>query len=214
MSVEFNFNCVEELFPSPLWVYDINDRTTCDDLTQTALALRSADTGKVWANNWWSEDNLQNHPAMKSFCDGVLYNTKHILDALGLERDSHYISNMWFTISKPSNRQHIRHVHPNCLFSGVFYVKAPKGCASTMFHNPNPAQEMIRPLYSMPHRYTAKEVSIECKQGRMVIFPSWLPHSVEEGLQQEDPNEERIVVAFNIMMRGEITMRTAHLNLS
>jgi uncharacterized protein (TIGR02466 family) len=214
MSIEFNFTGIEELFPSPLWIYDINDNSICDDLTQVALELRDQNSGKVWAENWWSADDLQFHPKMKLFCDELLTKSKIILDELGLERDSHYISNMWFTISKPSNRQHVRHVHPNCLFSGIFYVKTPKGCASTNFHNPNPAQEMIRPLYNIPHRYTAKEVSIECKQGRMVIFPSWLPHSVEDGFRQEDPDEERIVIAFNIMMRGEITIRTAHLNLS
>lgn len=214
MPIEFNFTGVEELFPSPLWVYDINDKTICDNLKNVALELRDQKHGQVYADNWWSPDDLQFHPAMKSFCDEILNKTNHIFDNLGLVRDSHYISNMWFTISKPSNRQHVRHVHPNCLLSGVFYIKTPAGCAHTNFHNPNPAQEMIRPEYNLPHRYTAKEVSIDCKQGRMVIFPSWLPHSVEEGLQQDDPNEERIVVAFNIMMRGEINIRTAHLNLA
>jgi uncharacterized protein (TIGR02466 family) len=214
MSVEFRFAGVEELFPSPLWVYNITDESICNNLTQIALELRDQESGQVWADNWWSEDDLQNRTSMKSFCDEILNKTEFIFNDLGLIRDSHYISNMWFTVSKPSNRQHNRHVHPNCLLSGVFYVKAPTGCASTNFYNPNPAQEMIRPLYDVPHRYTAKEVSIECKQGRMVIFPSWLPHSVEDGFDQKDPDEERIVLAFNIMMRGEINIRTAHLKLS
>jgi len=212
--VEFNFNCIEELFPSPLWVYDITDRQICSNLKNIALSLQSTDNGYYYGGNWWSNDNIQYHPDMKLFCEEILNKTEIIFSELGLIRDSHYISNMWFTISKPKNQHHTRHIHPNCLLSGIFYVNSPKGCAVTTFYNPNPAQEVLRPNYTSPHRYTDKSRWIDSQQGRMVIFPSWLPHSVEEGLEQEDPNDERIALAFNIMMRGEINSNTSYLKLS
>ena len=46
------------------------------------------------------------------------------------------------------------------------------------------------------------------EKGRMLMWPSYLPHAVEHGTANED--EDRIVVAFNVMIRGlvdQLTMR-------
>jgi hypothetical protein len=50
------------------------------------------------------------------------------------------------------------------------------------------------------------------EKGRMLIWPSHVPHAVEQGTADE--SEERIVVAFNIMIRGRIQLFTASLDLS
>jgi hypothetical protein len=50
------------------------------------------------------------------------------------------------------------------------------------------------------------------QKGRMLIWPSHVPHAVESGTADE--SEERIVVAFNIMIRGFIDLFTARLDLS
>jgi hypothetical protein len=49
------------------------------------------------------------------------------------------------------------------------------------------------------------------EKGRMLIWPSHVPHSVEQGTADE--NEDRIVVAFNLMIRGKIEQTTARLDL-
>ena len=48
-------------------------------------------------------------------------------------------------------------------------------------------------------------------RGRMLIWPSYLPHAVVNG--KANVNEDRIVIAFNIMIRGTIETRTARLEL-
>ena len=45
----------------------------------------------------------------------------------------------------------------------------------------------------------------------MLIWPSHIPHAVEQGTADE--TEERIVVAFNMMIRGNIELFTANLDL-
>jgi len=45
----------------------------------------------------------------------------------------------------------------------------------------------------------------------MLIWPSHVPHAVEEGSANDA--EDRIVVAFNIMIHGLIDLPTARLNL-
>jgi len=44
----------------------------------------------------------------------------------------------------------------------------------------------------------------------MLFWNSWLPHGVERG---NNTTDDRIVVAFNIMIKGKITTRTAPLVL-
>ncbi len=45
----------------------------------------------------------------------------------------------------------------------------------------------------------------------MAMWPSFLPHAVERGYCKS--NEDRIVIAFNVMIRGLISSPTARLDL-
>ena len=45
----------------------------------------------------------------------------------------------------------------------------------------------------------------------MMIWPSHVPHGVEEGTANE--SEDRIVLAFNVMIRGLVDQPTARLYL-
>jgi hypothetical protein len=48
-------------------------------------------------------------------------------------------------------------------------------------------------------------------KGLMLMWPSFVPHAVGRGTA--DPNDSRIVFAFNVMIRGTITVPTAYLEL-
>jgi uncharacterized protein (TIGR02466 family) len=133
-----------------------------------------------------------------------------VLDALAVKRDSHYITNMWANIANP-NRRHFMHMHPNCLLSGVVYIKTPKNCGPTAFASPRLLARNLEPTYVKKNDLNADVFVMPAEKGRMVIWPSHMPHSVEQG--SADEKEERIVVAFNIMIRGLIDTSTARLDL-
>jgi hypothetical protein len=57
----------------------------------------------------------------------------------------------------------------------------------------------------------ASEFSLPPQKGLMLLWPSYLPHAVKFGTAKE--GEDRIVVSFNIMIRGLIDRRTARLDL-
>lgn len=46
----------------------------------------------------------------------------------------------------------------------------------------------------------------------MLLWPSHIPHAVEQGTADE--SEERIVVAFNVSIRGRIDLATARMELA
>ena len=50
------------------------------------------------------------------------------------------------------------------------------------------------------------------EKGRMLIWPSHMPHVVDSGTSDE--SEERIVVAFNVMIRANVDLFTARLDLT
>src|SRR5260370_36732702 len=78
---------------------------------------------------------IQTLPEMTELVDWIMHESGKFLSAYRIKRDSHYITNMWANIANP-NRRHHMHIHPNCLLSGLVYIRTPKNCGSTMFASP------------------------------------------------------------------------------
>jgi len=108
------------------------------------------------------------------------------------------LGNMWANVNYPKcyNRPHI---HPNSLFSGVYWVTAPKNSGNLMIYDPRPGIQM-----AMPNRKEGKlppelwrEVHYEPRAGTCIMFPSWLWHEVKPN----ESNQARISVSFNFLQR-------------
>jgi uncharacterized protein (TIGR02466 family) len=155
-------------------------------------------------------DNIQTLPGMKELVDMAIFESGRILDAYAIQRDSHYITNMWANIANPNRRHHF-HIHPNCLLSGLVYIKTPKNCGSTVFASHRQLNKNIEPTYLAKNDLNADVFAHPAQKGRMLLWPAHVPHAVEEG--SADENEERIVVAFNVMIRGRLEVETACLEL-
>ena len=108
------------------------------------------------------------------------------------------LGNMWANINYPGcyNRPHI---HPNSLFSGVYFIKTPQKSGKIMVYEPRPGVHT-----TMPNRKEGKlppelwkEVHYEPIAGRCIMFPSWLWHEV----RPNESNDIRISVSFNFLQR-------------
>jgi uncharacterized protein (TIGR02466 family) len=202
------------LFPTPMFTGKLPDIGLCDRIEKKLRELQksgkgmSSPEGAVLA--YMTPDNIQTLPEMKELVDVVMWESGNILDAYKIKRDSHYITNMWANIANP-NRRHHMHIHPNCLLSGLVYIKTPKNCGSTMFTSPRQLSKNLEPTYLGKNELNSDVFIMPAEKGRMLIWPSHVPHAVEQGAADEA--EERIVVAFNIMIRGRIEAHTAYLDL-
>jgi uncharacterized protein (TIGR02466 family) len=202
------------LFPTVLFTGKLSEMGAVDRVEQKLLEMRAQKQGVVAKSTqaaFMTRDDLQTHPEMKELVDLIMRESGQILDAYKIKRDSHYITNMWANIANP-NRRHAMHVHPNCLFSGILYIKTPKNCGPTMFTSPRQLARMFEPAYSEKNELNSDVFVFPAEKGRMLLWPSYLPHAVEQG-SAEDETEERIVVAFNIMIRGRIEEATMSLEL-
>ena len=109
------------------------------------------------------------------------------------EKQKIKISNMWAIVNKGGSTN-LRHQHGNSTVSGAYYVRAPEDCGEIVFYDPRPA-----PIYSYPKAISSNLLNaqvngISPKEGALVLFPSYVDHSVNENKS----NEERIVISFNI----------------
>ena len=103
------------------------------------------------------------------------------------------ISNMWAIINI-GGASNSRHHHGNSHISAAYYVRAPKNCGEIVFYDPRPAPVYFHPLSEKPNILNATVNAVNPVEGGLVLFPSYLDHSVNENFS----NEERIVISFNI----------------
>ncbi len=195
------------LFPTGLFTGMVPDVTMCDRIEKKLREMQKAGDGvtaKTYLRSFMTSDNLHQLPEFKELSDLVLSESKLILDNYRVKRDSEYITGMWANITSPNRRQN-NHVHPNCVLSGVVYIKMPPGAGMTLFHAPRRSE--IAPDFIEKNQFNADTFILPPEKGRMILWQSYLPHSVDNG--NADDKEDRIVIAFNVMIRGKVETLTA-----
>lgn len=199
------------LFPTALFTGKVSDYSLCDRAEKKLLEMRQAGIGARDEDGVYiTPDDIQRLPEFQELSTLILAEANEILNVYRVKRDSHYITNMWANITHPNHRHHM-HIHPNCLLSGIFYVRMPDKCGPTVFGDPRLHARMIEPSFTELNIHNSSTFIAAPEKGRMLIWPSYLSHGVEIG--RAAPGEERIVIAFNIMIRGTIDRPTARLEL-
>ena len=186
-------------FPTPIYIADIKHPTLNQELEKNITAWANKDKGITRTNvkSWHSPTNMANLPEYKKLVDMLYACQKTIYEQEHLESEP-FLGNMWANVNPPGGMNRA-HQHPNSLWSGVYYIKAPKNCGYLKIDDPRSSAAMVRPKQKkdkLPPRLF-RETHYEPIAGRCIMFPSWLMHCV-------DPNESndiRISVSFNFMQK-------------
>jgi uncharacterized protein (TIGR02466 family) len=158
----------------------------------------------LWVNrdydvNWQTESaDLHKKKDFKEFAELVISTSKDILNKLKYDVEDVVITDMWANVLK-SAEHHPAHTHSNNFLSGAYYLHSDRG-ASIIFHDPRPAADVIVPRKKETTVDNSSLLSWASKQNRAVIFPSWLPHWVE----QNKSKNNRISIAWNIQVKGKV----------
>lgn len=107
------------------------------------------------------------------------------------------IDMMWAIVNGPG-AYNVSHIHPGSLWSGVYYVQMPESGGSIEFTDPRTANLMHQARYEDRPADCHPARIFDSNPGRMLVFPSWLYHSVHPNLSDED----RIIVSFNLSIRS------------
>jgi uncharacterized protein (TIGR02466 family) len=168
------------LFPTGLFTGKLPDTTLCDRLEKKLYQMQKDGTGvtaKTTQRSFMTPDNLQTLPEFKELNDVILEESGHVLDIYKIKRDSHYISAMWANITSP-NRAHHTHTHPNCLLSGLLYVRTPQGCGQTLFLSPRAFANTISPDLLEKNQFNADSFVYPIEKGRVILWQAHMPHAV------------------------------------
>ena len=143
---------------------------------------------------------ILDEPECKDIKTLILDISKTYGDMLGYNYESYRFGQSWLSYKHPG-QQHVQHTHPNSLISGVFYFGSPEpDTPAIKFHKMAGGfnQSYISPKEVLDKRelkYAWKEFSIDFSPGLLLLFPSYLHHSVP----QNKTNSTRCSLAFNVV---------------
>lgn len=185
------------LFGVPIQTYILNLNN--DALIEYCYKRKKIDQGRNFSNigGWQSDDlNLQD-TELQPFIEELKNNIMLYINQCRFKTDLKYkLDNIWININgyKDHNKPHI---HPGCLFSGVYYLKTPENCGNIVFKHPADIlqYDWKKDLLKEVMQNNCNEWFLPVQKGKMFIFPSWLYHYVMPNLNEK---EDRISLAFNI----------------
>jgi len=153
---------------------------------------------KTNVNGWHSTTDMHEKPEYKPLVDELFRMVYQIFNEEFLDGEPK-LGNMWANINPPGGYNK-PHIHPNSLFSGVYYVKTPPNCGRLMCNDPRPGIQTCMPnrKKGQPPKHLWREVHLQPQENRAIMFNSWLWHTVEPN----QSNEDRISVSFNFIQRG------------
>jgi uncharacterized protein (TIGR02466 family) len=196
-------------FPTMIFQYDVEN---CESLNKTLLDLtyaeRERDRAGVNKSNtaefgsWHSATALHKNADYKPLLTEVDAVLGRVSKELSYATDQALkVTTMWSIINPPGNGNRA-HVHPNSLWSGVYYVQAPEGAGHIEFVDPRTIQIMNQPKYVAKKKRPRDcwtKVNYKPVAGRMIMFPAWLYHGVDPNLCKEEGRAaDRVIVSFNI----------------
>ena len=188
----------EQFFPTNIYGKDV--KLDNQMLANEIVMWSKKDKGvvKTNMNGWHSQTNMHTFPQFKPLVDALYEMQNEVYKEEWLDRKP-LLGNMWANINYPGgyNRPH---VHPNCLFSGVYYVKSQPGAGQLVVNDPRPGIQTMMPtrVKGQPPKHLWREAHIDPVPGRIIMFPAWLWHCVEPN----QSNDIRISVSFNFIQDG------------
>ena len=93
---------------------------------------------------------------------------------------------------------HGRHIHTGSVLSGVYYVRTASDTGQITFEHPAADHFMQDLSYREKSILNVSTISIAPQPGELLIFPSHLPHKVE----QSHSSAKRVAISFNMGLAG------------
>ena len=189
---------IEKFFPTIVYGKDV--QLDNNKLAQDIVNWSNQDKGVSKTNykGWHSTTDMGQKPEYQQLVTELLRMQKEIYDNEHIDRHAR-LGNMWANIN-PTDGMNQPHIHPNSLFSGVYYVKSQPNAGRLKIYDPRPGVQFIMPARKPgnPGRDMWRDANIEPVVGRIIMFPAWLWHSVEPNKS----NDLRISVSFNFLQDG------------
>ena len=187
----------QPIFPTHIWIHSLpaQDAQRINSSVMDALSplIRGTDNGGAGGTRQSSQD-LHRFEEFSELVAVFNHASRAVLDAMRVTYAGFQITGCWANIGGPGAR-HAMHTHANNFLSGVYYVQTPPGARTICFQDPRDQRSILQPRFEETNQFNIAIQQVAVEAGTLVIFPSWLKHSVPPNTSQED----RVSVSFNIM---------------
>ena len=195
----------ELLFPTPIWIDD-DCGLDAKEITDFTYLVEKEDPTGVKASNfggWQSSEfrtpHIQETPLAKLY-QRLMANAYESADGFGFTNYTLQLSNLWMNINRKGNYNHV-HTHAGCILSGVYYAKVPNCCCGELKFIRDLKDQCLKEYWGCnenfdrhEHQHNFTEWYVQPRENLMILFPSWLMHSVDASSSDDD----RISLSFNI----------------
>jgi len=186
---------IENLFPIPIGFFKYDQMLSDESLRYISELKESKNLG-----NTRSEEThiLRNKclSSLKQYIEKSLH--EYFITTYQPKYDVRMkITQSWLNWNKPGEWHHL-HSHPNSFISGCFYVNADKKTDKIFFHKEKCDLIKIEPIEW--NIYNSDKWWFPIETGNLILFPSYLKHSVEPVVGIET----RISIAFNTFPLGNV----------
>ena len=188
-------------FPTPIWTEKIEGYEKVNkEMLAYILNLQEKDPDGIVKSNfkgWHSKDFDMKDLSPINFITAIKKNLNILIDDMNwdLSIQSIKISSMWAIINE-KGAWNQKHQHSNSDISAAYYVTAHEGCGDIVFYDPRPARVYKQPIAKSPNKLNGTVNSIKPEAGMLVLFPSYLDHSVNPNIS----DKKRIVISFNLSL--------------
>jgi len=184
----------EELFKCPIWFADepafvdkLNQAS--DSYIETAKKNLKKDIDKRNKKfgdkgdmgNVFHSTTLIGDPNFKQLQDYIGATAHNLLIEMGFDLTNYqlFTTEMWVQeFAKRGGGNHALHTHWNGHISGFYFLKASEKTSLPIFEDPRPGNIMnlLPEKDKTKVTYASSQVNYKVKPGRMIFFPSYMPH--------------------------------------
>jgi uncharacterized protein (TIGR02466 family) len=190
------------IFTTSVVVGEINQfGKTFDNIkiSDYVLELEKNTSGRNISNRggWQSEayDALDCPNEFLPIMQEIEIHVKDYFNFIGLNKDPEN-ANFWLNVNRKYNYNSV-HSHPFSVVSGVLYIKVPKGDSGNIrFYRNDGFSDYVPQGMGNDTPDTFSEFTIVPEPNKLILFPSYIKHSVESNLS-EAQDDVRISLAFN-----------------
>ena len=193
----------EDYFKCPIWFGDapefVNEiDKVSDKYIDEAIKNLQPDIDKRNKTNKTKGDlgsvyhstSLIGDPAFKVLTDYIGATSNNLLMEMGFDMRGHqlFTTEMWVQeFAKDGGGHHTLHTHWNGHMSGFYFLKASDKTSVPLFEDPRAGNVMnlLPELDKSKVTYASSAIHYKAKPGRMIFFPSYMPHqyTVDMGVE-------------------------------
>jgi len=182
-------------FPTLIWQADLpdNEKSELKNIKDFILNLKKEEPAGVKKSSYggWQSDTYHNHvEGFENITDKIDKTIETIRNQIGVPELK--LKDFWCNVNTYGD-YNVLHNHHGSILSGVFYVDVPDENMGNINFVRSDDISYYLPKLQEYNNFTGESATYKPETGRVLIFPSWLKHSVD-GCKSKN---NRISISFN-----------------